>query len=310
MYAFLFSFLFAIYSAQDIECTVCQFVVTYAEKFVQRNESEQFIINELDKLCAKLPIFGPQCDQIVQNYAPRIIAWLVKKEPADQFCVSVRLCTHSSQNNDNHVVTQQTNGKSRQGHVHSHHSMVKIQEKREKEDVHQTIPCSLCRLITAYVEKYIEQNATEQVIIQRLEAFCADIGPLQPECRTFVSAYAPRLIHWILSKENPNVFCAQVRICSSQSKLPEKVVNLKQKRETEQTLCQTCQLVLTYVEEWVVQNNTIEDIEQKAEELCNIAPSPIAGFCDSIVEQYLPAMVNWLIRKEDPDVFCTQVKLC
>jgi saposin len=302
MVAILFAFLYSIYSAQSIECTVCQLVVSYAEKLVQKNESEQFIIKELDQLCEKLPVFGPQCDAVVSQYAPQLIAWLVKKEPPQQFCGHVHLCTSQKA----------------QDHSRSH----QLHQKRSSE---QSVPCSLCQIIVAYVENYVKENATEQVIIQRLDAFCNDIGPLSPECQSFVSIYAPKLIEWISSKEDPTKFCAQVRICTGANHKVEKFSRFRMnerskdtqgvkqqifKREETQGKCQICDLVITYVEQLLVQNNTISDVEAKVQELCKVAPQPVDKLCNSIVQFYLPSMINWIVQEENPQVFCSSVKLC
>jgi len=203
------------------------------------------------------------------------------------------------------------------GHQHQDvHSMVRIQKRNQE----QSIPCSLCQIITKYVEHYVQENATEQVIIQRLKTFCSDIGPLQPECQSFVATYAPRLINWIVSKENPNVFCSQIHVCTGADLIPNlknlmKLYKFTQslgikKREESQTICQVCQLVVTYVEDWVVQNKTLTEIEKEVEEVCTIAPPPIQGYCVQVVEGYLPSMVDWLVKKENPNVFCSQTSLC
>lgn len=55
-----FALLISVASAQSELCSVCQLVVTYTESFIQKNESEQVIIQQLDALCTDLPLFGPQ----------------------------------------------------------------------------------------------------------------------------------------------------------------------------------------------------------------------------------------------------------
>jgi len=85
----------------------------------------------------------------------------------------------------------------------------------------QSTGCSLCQLIMQYVETYVSQNQTEQEIIQKLEAFCANIPLFGPECDSIVSSYLPSMIQWIINKEPPPVFCATVRVCGA-PRLPEK----------------------------------------------------------------------------------------
>jgi len=306
MYFLLVAFFVAIYSAQTIECTVCQLVVSYTEKLIQKNESEQFIIKELDLLCAKLPGFGQECDNIVQQYAPQLIAWIIKKEPPQLFCAHVKLCT--SQRID------------QSGSAHGNHQMT-VKQHHHKRDEQQTIPCSLCQIITKYVEDWVAENATEQVIIQRLDALCNILGALKPECQSFVATYAPKLITWIVKKEDPSVFCTQFGLCTGLSLNREARLRLRewfsvahdmrhQKRDLQQGRCQICQLLLSYVEQLVVQNNTVSEIETKVDKLCEKAPSPINQMCETMVATYFPSLINWIVRQENPQAFCSTVSLC
>jgi len=277
--------LVAIYSAQSLKCTICQLIVSYTEKLIQRNESEKFIIDELDMLCGRLPIGGPECDQIVAQYVPQLITWIVKKEPPQAFCAHVNLCA------------------SNKGQTHVHEKAHKQHKKREDQ---QTIPCSICQIAVGYVETWVAENATEQVIIQRLNAICSDLGPLQPECSSFVAIYVPKLIAWIENNQDPDTFCKEVRLCTSQNIIKEKKV----KREEFQDKCQICQLLVTYVDQLVSQKNTIAEIESKVDEVCNMVRDPFSSVCKSFVASYLPSLINWVIKEENPQAFCSQVRMC
>jgi len=165
--------------------------------------------------------------------------------------------------------------------------------------------------LLTYVEKWVAQNQTESQIIAQLQAFCSNLGPLAPECNSFVATYAPQIITWIENKEPPATICAQIGACTSRKLARANAVKkLTQKRNEEQGVCQVCQLVVTYVEQLVSQNNTIAEIEQQVDAMCALLPSPINGACTSIVNQYLPQLVQWIISKEDPSTFCSSVGLC
>jgi len=73
-------------------------------------------------------------------------------------------------------------------------------------------------LVVSYIEAYVQQNATEQEIIQKLDQLCSNIPIFGKECDSVVSNYAPQIIQWILNKENPQAFCSTVRLCSSPKK--------------------------------------------------------------------------------------------
>jgi len=168
----------------------------------------------------------------------------------------------------------------------------------------ESIACTICTTVGMQVEKWIAENATEQEIIDRLQTFCNALGPVAPECQSLVAQYLPQLIEWIENKESPVVFCTTVGLCTSVEE------TRKQKRKEEQTTCEICQIIVTYVEELVAQNATVQEIIAKVEEFCNLLPAPGSSICDQLAASYIPQLVQWIINKENPQAFCAQFSLC
>jgi len=285
----------------DVKCSLCQLIVTYVEDFVEKNQSEAFIIKELEHLCAALPgAFRQPCDQIVEQYAPQLIHWLIKKENPDAFCSSVKLCPSLTNELPEPIVVVEEKKK----------PLVQSSPKF----VAGAVGCTICQTVALYVEKWMAENSTEQSIIDRLEVFCSALGPASPECKSIVATYLPQLIAWIEAKESPLVFCSQVGLCTgeTQSSVQQPRLNglRTQKRSEEQGACPICEMVVTYVEQLVAQNNTIAEIVAKVEEVCNLLPSPGSSFCDSLAQQYVPQLVQWILNKENPQNFCTSIGFC
>jgi len=293
MFFFVVAVLFAVCSCEqnviEIEeqsggCSICQLVVTYVESYLKQNTTEEQIIQELDVLCTKIPVFGQECESLVASEVPNMINWIENKENPQAFCQSIKVCA---------TPKPRTTG---------------------------PIPCSLCQIIVTYVEKWMTENSTERAITERLDVFCSALGPLSPECDSFNAIYVPKLINWIVAKENPQVFCSQVHICQS-ARYPV----IKEKAEQKMRLnrmhshikradnevqqsggCQICQVVVTYVEQLVAQNQTVSEIVKKVEELCSFTPPPLNQVCDTIAAKYVPSLVAWILRKENPQAFCAQ----
>jgi len=270
-------------STQSVKCSICHLIVNYVENFIKRNESKAFIIKELDILCTKLPAgFNDECDTIVQNYAPRLIDWILNKENPDAFCENVHLCQPPQE-----TVTKQT--------MKVHPTLTRRQ---------QTIGCTICTTVALKVENWIAANETEEAIIDRLQRFCGALGPVAPECQSIVAEILPRLIKWIENKENPLVFCTQVGLCTSA------VSQKSKKRDQEQSKCEVCQMIVTYVESLIGQNSTVAEIVAKVEDLCNLLPAPASSLCDQLAQQYVPQLVKWILNKENPQAFCAHFGLC
>ncbi len=69
-------------------------------------------------------------------------------------------------------------------------------------------------------------------------------------------------------------------------------------------------MLVTYAEDYLGSNNTVNGLEAYLEAACADLPAPYNSDCDALVAAQLPALVQWLLAKEPPELFCTQVGLC
>jgi len=280
----LLAYLISFCSAQ---CSVCELVVSFTEKWVANNATEAEILGELDTFCNGLPFLGQQCASVVNEYGPQAIAWIVKNENPQAFCTQIGVCS------SNVVKTQQNR-------VH------KLAEE-------QSGGCGICQLVMTAIDTWLESNQTEAEIAAQLDVLCNALGPLASECNSLVATYLPQMIAWVEKNENPTAFCTQIGLCTSQKKFkPKPIVRERRDESAEEqgAACQICQVVMGYVEQFVAQNNTIAEMETALDSFCNALPSPLSSMCTSLVNQYLPQMVAWIVKKEAPAAFCTQVGLC
>jgi saposin len=277
-------------------CSVCQLVVSYVESYVEQNQTEQYIEQQLDGLCSNLPLFQQECKNIVASELPSIIAWIKNEEPPQAFCASVGLCSNSSS------VTTET------------------------EPEAGPIPCSICEIVGQFVEHWVSKNATESAIVQELDYFCTFTGPLRGQCDSFTAVYVPRLVAWVVAKEKPAVFCAQVGLCTAPQaeKQPFFQYRGKVSRGNPARLhvhktpevqvassgCQICQVIVTYIEQLVAQKQTVTQIVKEVEQICVILPSSMRPVCNTFSARYVPQCVSWILKKENPQAFCAQVNLC
>ena len=83
--------------AKSIQCDVCTFIITEIDKILVSAETQEDIIQAIEKLCAGLdgvfPGAGQACDSIVETYLPQIIEGLVQNQlsPA-AVCGTLTLC--------------------------------------------------------------------------------------------------------------------------------------------------------------------------------------------------------------------------
>ena len=75
-------------------CQVCEQVMTYVQSLLKQNSTVEEVEQLIDNICDYLPgSYQNQCKDLVDQYAPQIIAQLAEKVNPDQICAEIQLCT-------------------------------------------------------------------------------------------------------------------------------------------------------------------------------------------------------------------------
>jgi saposin len=256
---------------EAVDCKLCLFVVTEAEKILADPKTEGKIEELLDKVCAALPDYiSGECQTLVTQFLPNIIELLEAKETPEVVCNQLGLC--SQMNKD---------------------------RQPKNSHVYSSVECALCELVMTEVEKLLASNFTESKIEEVLDKVCGYLpSALQSPCQELINQYLPELIELLESKETPEVVCQQIGLCTS---------TLKVRGSTE---CALCQIVMTEVERLLASNFTESKIEEVLDSVCSYLPELLQEPCDNLVNQYLPELIELLESKETPEVVCEQISLC
>lgn len=90
----------------------------------------------------------------MDNYLPQIVSYLENKEPPSRICAQIKLCSNLTQ-----------------------------PVKRAA----QQSACDICELVVQMAENYLQQNATEQQILAKLDSVCERLpSPYGQEVRSFL----------------------------------------------------------------------------------------------------------------------------
>jgi saposin len=212
---------------------------------------------------------------IVKAYLPQIVTWLENEEPPHTLCTQLSLCSYQD-------------------------APKEVVEVEKKRDVEQS-PCAVCEIVAQVAENYLENNATVAEIEAKLDQVCNDLpSPYNGECTLIVNSYLSEIIIWLENNETPAEVCQQLSLC------PKQAV----KRDVEQSPCAVCEIVVQVTENYLENNATVSEIQQKLDQVCGDLPSPYNGECTLIVNAYLPQIIAWLEANEPPATLCAQLSLC
>jgi len=203
------------------------------------------------------------------------------------------------------------------------HNSVKLRKNKIKQ-VGGAIECSICSWLVGEVQTYVAENQTETEIETAIENDCGVFGPLDGLCKTLVDDAVPDIINYLNQNYPPSQICDALNLCGSTTtgssasssgalgKTAKKVTTPKKapKIKSPQGLqCTVCEYVVTQVDTYLENNNTIEEIEQLLDNDCQIF-GPFSGTCTTLVNTYLPDIVNLLEQDYPPDVVCSILGVC
>lgn len=82
----------------QVFCTICEFIVGEAEKYLESNATDQVVLQELAKACTLLtdPTWIQDCKTFVEQEGEVLIAHIIAGEPPAQVCSYVDLCNSSA----------------------------------------------------------------------------------------------------------------------------------------------------------------------------------------------------------------------
>jgi len=162
-------------------------------------------------------------------------------------------------------------------------------------------------------------NQTENEIVTAIQNDCSIFGPLDGLCKTLVGNAVPDIINYLNQNYPPSQICDLLKLCgststgssgSSSGNMNKNVKATHKKPKGPQGLeCTICEYAVTQIDTYLENNNTVEEIEQLLDNDCQIF-GPFSGTCVTLVNTYLPEIVNLLEQDYPPNVVCSMLGIC
>ena len=156
----------------------------------------------------------------------------------------------------------------------------------------------------------IASNASAQEIEKALEHVCGILPTsYHKQCNTFVDQYGLVLVQLVAELDDPNVVCQWLSLCTKTS---DKFIEIPAVKKGLKALpCSLCQYVVNYLDVIVKSNATETDFEKALDQACDILPGKsLQGECETLVNLYGPAMINYLVSHADPKTVCQAIGIC
>ncbi|XP_072280080.1 prosaposin [Pyxicephalus adspersus] len=172
-------------------CEICMLVVEKVEKYLEDNRTRTHIKETLDKVCDILPSkYRSKCRDFVEEYGDSVISFLEEEGDPKLICMALGCCSVREP------------------------KIVKLDSAKVNSE-----SCQLCKMLMAYLDSILGQNATEHKIEELLEKVCNFLPPkMLDECQSIIDAYEPMIIEMLLKEMDPSVMCTEMKMCPTVKK--------------------------------------------------------------------------------------------
>nr|XP_020457587.1 prosaposin isoform X1 [Monopterus albus] len=175
--------------------------------------------------------------------------------------------------------------------------------------VRQNPSCAICEFVMKQLESLLEDQTTEEQVIQAVEKVCTLLpSSLSEQCKSLIEVYGEAIIELLVQEADPESVCTVLGLCNNARRAY--VPALDQTRFKAGGFCEVCKMAVNYIERILEKNATASEIEEAVRKVCLFLPDSLQSECDQMVEQYEPALVQLLLQMLDPDFVCMKVGAC
>jgi len=265
-----------------IQCEICKLVLSEVEKYITENSTEQQIEKALEQVCKSLPkAVQAICVAFVQQYEAQIVELLIKQLPPEQVCAAIGLCKQQNPVN-----------------------VIPYVKKTTTKKFNSDLTCEVCQYVLGEIEKYIQQNSTEQHIIAVVEKICSTLpSPYAGICKTFIDSQGIQIINALIAKHPPKQVCTQIGICKNTTTVVKPKVG-------DDIACAVCKYILGEIEKYITENSSVAHIVSTVEKICTLLPLKLQKMCDTFIEEYGPMIVTYLVTKHPAKEICEAMGTC
>ena len=160
--------------------------------------------------------------------------------------------------------------------------------------------CDICNYVVTHIEEHITNETLESTAAHTMENTCMNLPrKIQSQCIHMIHDKFKPMIRMISKKEDPNIICSEMHICS-----------IPQKNQKNITDCTFCKYASVRIEGFLNKNHTLFDLINFAEHFCEDVSENYYNTCVRLMDIHYLDLITKLIDRNNAIDACEAVKLC
>ncbi|XP_068183104.1 prosaposin [Antennarius striatus] len=297
---------------------VCQDCIQFLDDVQKQAKDNSSYLNSLienfENQCDLLgPSMSELCKEYISQYATEALEKLMAMDPR-KICVEVGFCPAMKSTPLLKLLAAKTRPVEKSVPALKLFPATKVEHANEKSSqpvvrVRDSNLCTICEFVMKQLESMLEDQATEEEVIQAVEKVCTLLpSSVEQQCKDLIETYGEAIIELLVQQADPKVVCTVLGLCKEVHRLY--ISALDQTRFKVGGYCEACKMAITYVDELLEKNATEAQIEEAVRKACNFLPASLQTECDQLVEAYEPMIVQLILQMLDPDFVCMKLGAC
>lgn len=283
-------------------CQFCETIVQDARDMITQKSTQEEIQQLLDSACSVIPdqSISTECKDMVNQYLAEVMSIIESELDPQMVCSLLGLCS-GLEDKVQHAQLLRASPISVNGKLGG--------------DV-----CVDCKKLMDDLKAQITSKTTEKQVEDMLEQeLCAQLGPLEADCKQLVEAYVPQIFDMLASELDADLFCQALGLCNQTNPMAKTLFARKRletsplykmAQQTSSAECDVCKTIITELQSMEREKQTQEEVEQFLKEQICARLGSIKDLCDETVDTYGPELFEILASELDPSTVCNAIGFC
>ncbi|MEB3184429.1 MAG: C1 family peptidase [Cyanobacteriota bacterium] len=296
----------------ELECSLCEWIAGEAEQLLASNYTLEKMETFLDNLCNNLgQKLSPLCTSLVQEYLPLIIEFIGSELSPQQICQKISLCPSGSDVQEDCC----WNGNCCHGMEYcctdcSGSCVCSVNGKCQ--NTKNTFGKSLLETetkILPHIQSIQSVNVCEKME-KRLETIHENVRR-DPRLAMEISGKNIQNFRSRALANNCINLIEKIDILANELRRDREIMNGRQLQSLKGSPleCTVCTFLVQEAEQLLLSKYTLTQVETIMKDACQKLGA-LTEICDTVVQQYLPIILQFLESKAQPSIICQKLGLC